>query len=183
MTNSQHIILTAVAGAPGAGKSTFIRTLGAPADSAALWAGNRFGESPPPGGVEAADVGVVAADACAAVYLCEIPFFGVTDAVCRGLTEFVDGYVVLFDSTRPQSCAQARRIVDYVESVPPGPPRIIVANKQDCAEALSPREVAYILALDGGGVPVLPCVATERDDVKRVLLELLGRFRTAGVGE
>jgi signal recognition particle receptor subunit beta len=183
MTNSQHIILTAVAGAPGAGKSTFIRTLGTPTDAAALGTGNRFGEPSPLRCLGAADVGVIAIDARAAVYLCEIPFFGLPDAVYRSLPQFVDGYVVLFDSTRPQSCAQARRIVDYVESVPPGPPRIIVANKQDCAEALSPREVAYILALDGGGVPVLPCVATERDDVKRVLLELLGRFRTAGVGE
>ncbi len=183
MTGSPHAVLTAVAGPPGAGKSTFIRTLGAPVDATPLLTGGRFGESSALCRLGDADVGVITVDACAAVYLCEIPFLGLPDAVYRSLAQFVDGYVVLFDSARPQSCAQARRIVDFVESVPPGPPRIVVANKQDVAKALSPRDVAYILALDDGVVPVLPCVATERDDVKRVLLELLSRFKTAGAGE
>jgi signal recognition particle receptor subunit beta len=181
MLDPPHTIITAVAGAPGVGKSTFIRTLGVPVTDAVFFPETRFRDPASLRRIGVADMGVIDVDSCAAVYLCEIPFFGLPDAVYPGLASFVDNYVVIFDSTRPESCWKTRQILDFVESVPRSAPRIVVANKQDVADALSPRDVGYILALDeGGDVPVLPCVATQRADVKRVLLELFRRFATAG---
>jgi signal recognition particle receptor subunit beta len=51
-------------------------------------------------------------------------------------------------------------------------PFLVAANKQDVQSALSPAEVEFVLALDGAGVPVLPCVATDVDTTRRVLLSL-----------
>lgn len=183
MPGSPHTIITAVTGAPGVGKSTFIRTLGVPANYAVLFPETRFRDRSCLRRIGTADMGVIAVESYVTVYLCEIPFFGLPDAVYPSLASFVDNYVVIFDSTHPESCWKARHILDFVESAAPGAPRVVVANKQDVAGALSPPDIGYILALDGGIVPILPCVATERDDVKRVLLELFSRFTTAGAAE
>ena len=86
------------------------------------------------------------------------------------------GYIILFDSSRPETCWNTRRIIDFFE-VLENVPYVVVANKQDVAGALGPEQVAYILALDGDdGVPVLPCTATDRVDVKNVLLTLFDRI-------
>jgi len=80
------------------------------------------------------------------------------------------GYVIMFDSARPETCWNTRRVIDFFETLDEVP-YVVVANKQDLAAALSPEEVAYILALDDG-VPVLPCEATNRASVKQVLVAL-----------
>ena len=86
------------------------------------------------------------------------------------------GYIILFDSSRPETCWNTRRIIDFFE-VLENVPYVVVANKQDVAGALGPEQVAYILTLDGDdGVPVLPCTATDRVDVKNVLLTLFDRI-------
>ncbi len=82
------------------------------------------------------------------------------------------GYVILFDSSRPDTCWSTRRIIDFFEAIG-NVPYVVVANKQDVEGCLSPEQVAYILALDGAdGAPVLPCEATEKTSVKNVLLSL-----------
>jgi len=86
------------------------------------------------------------------------------------------GYIILFDSSRPETCWNTRRIIDFFEALD-NVPYVVVANKQDIAGALDPEQVAYILALDeADGVPVLPCSATQRNDVKNVLLQLFDRI-------
>lgn len=85
------------------------------------------------------------------------------------------GYVILFDSSRPDTCWSTRRIVDFFEALG-NVPYVVVANKQDLPGCLSPEEVAYILALDDGDPPVLPCRANRREDVKDVLLQLFDRI-------
>jgi hypothetical protein len=47
-----------------------------------------------------------------------------------------------------------------------------VANKQDEQNAWSPEELRFALRLPEE-IKVLPCVATDRESVKTVLLELL----------
>ncbi len=84
------------------------------------------------------------------------------------------GYVIMFDSSRPQTCWSTRRIIDFFEDLG-GLPYVVAANKQDVTNALSPADVAYVLAVDDG-TPVLPCRATEREDVKRVLLTLFEKI-------
>jgi signal recognition particle receptor subunit beta len=84
------------------------------------------------------------------------------------------GYVIMFDSSRPQTCMNTRRIIDFFE-VLGNIPCVIAANKQDLEGSLVPEDVAYILALsEDDGIPVLPCRANDKGDVKRVLLELFG---------
>jgi small GTP-binding protein len=86
------------------------------------------------------------------------------------------GFIVLFDSCRPETCWNTRRIIDFFEAVG-DVPYVIVANKQDGRNALAPRDVGYILALDPkAGDSVLPCVATNKEDVKRVLLALFEKM-------
>jgi len=85
------------------------------------------------------------------------------------------GYIILFDSSRPETCWNTRRIIDFFEELG-NVPFVLVANKQDAADALSPEDVGYILALDGNNGPVLPCCARNRDDVKEVLLALFDRI-------
>lgn len=81
------------------------------------------------------------------------------------------GYVILFDSSRPETCWNTRRIIDFFATSSDAP-YLIAANKQDLDGVLSPAEAAFILALDGEDVPVLPCVAKNAGATRRILLSL-----------
>jgi len=85
------------------------------------------------------------------------------------------GYIILFDSSRPDTCWNTRRIIDFFEALD-DVPYVVVANKQDMEGALAPEDVAYILAIDDTPVPVLSCVATEKESVKAILLCLFQRI-------
>jgi hypothetical protein len=81
------------------------------------------------------------------------------------------GFILLFDSSRPETCWNTRRIIDFFEALGDAP-YLVAANKQDIDGALSPAEVAFILALDGENIPVLPCTANDPGAARRVLLSL-----------
>src|SRR5690606_25530787 len=51
-------------------------------------------------------------------------------------------------------------------------PLIFVANKQDLPDVQSPETIRSILNIPDH-IPVLPCVATQRDSVKSVLIAVL----------
>jgi hypothetical protein len=51
-------------------------------------------------------------------------------------------------------------------------PYIVAANKQDMDDAWPPEDLKIVLKVEEG-VKVVPCVATDRESVKQVLLELL----------
>jgi small GTP-binding protein len=87
------------------------------------------------------------------------------------LSEGMLGLVVLVDSARPETFRETLRIVDFFTSFRETP-YVVVANKQDLENAWSPDELRLALRLPEE-VKVLPCVATTRPSVKRVLLELL----------
>jgi len=86
------------------------------------------------------------------------------------LSEGMLGFIVIVDSTRPDTFREARQILNifrlYADT-----PFVIAANKQDVEDAWSPEDIRYALKLDGG-VKVLPCVATDKASVKNILLEL-----------
>jgi small GTP-binding protein len=93
------------------------------------------------------------------------------------------GYIILFDSSRPDTCWNTRRIIDFFEALD-DVPYVVAANKQDVEGALDPDDVAYILAIDGTGVPVISCIATEKESVKNILLCLFQRIiKSAAAGE
>jgi len=87
------------------------------------------------------------------------------------LSEGMLGLVILVDSTRPETFRETNRIIDFFISYR-DTPYVIAANKQDKPNAWSPDELRLALRLPAQ-IKVLPCVASQRESVKNVLLELL----------
>ncbi len=87
------------------------------------------------------------------------------------LSEGALGLVVVVDSTRPETFRETTRIIEFFNEMRPAP-YIIAANKQDKDTAWSPDELRLALRLPEQ-VKVVPCIATQRDSCKNVLLELL----------
>jgi small GTP-binding protein len=87
------------------------------------------------------------------------------------LSEGTLGLIILVDSTRPETFRETLRIIDFFTSFRESP-YVIVANKQDDENAWSAEELRLALRLDER-IKVLPCVATKRESVKNILLELL----------
>ena len=87
------------------------------------------------------------------------------------LSEGMLGFVVLVDSTRPETFREARRILDTFRSYSPVP-YIVAANKQDLEDAWPADDMRIVLRVDSG-IKVVPCVAQDKEAVKTVLLELL----------
>jgi small GTP-binding protein len=87
------------------------------------------------------------------------------------LSEGMLGFVVMVDSTRPETFREARRILDTFRSYSPVP-YIVAANKQDLEDSWPADDLRIVLRVESG-IKVVPCVATDRESVKQVLLELL----------
>lgn len=96
------------------------------------------------------------------------------DFMWEVLSEGCMGYVVLVDSCRPAHLLETQRLMARFATIT-GAPFVVAANKQDDPAALP---LSYIrkrleLPLD---VPVLPCIAIDRESVKSVLLGLLAHI-------
>jgi len=87
------------------------------------------------------------------------------------LKEGALGTVVMVDSTQGENILKARRIIDLFHTRT-GTPYVVAANKQDLPSAWPPEYIKTYLDLDGSA-KVVPCIATDKQSVKRVLLELL----------
>ena len=87
------------------------------------------------------------------------------------LSEGMLGFVVIVDSTRPETFREAKRILTTFESYS-ATPFVVAANKQDDEDAWSPEDLRIILKMRPE-IKVLPCVALDKESVKNVLLELL----------
>lgn len=87
------------------------------------------------------------------------------------LSEGMLGFVVLVDSARPETFREAKTILDRFGRYSPTP-YVIAANKQDQEDAWPPDDLRIALRAPSD-TKVLSCVATDRESVKNVLLELL----------
>jgi small GTP-binding protein len=87
------------------------------------------------------------------------------------LSQGMLGFVVMVDSTKPETFREAKRILETFESYA-ATPFVVAANKQDQEDAWEPDDLRIILRLNED-VKILPCVATDKETVKNVLLELL----------
>lgn len=87
------------------------------------------------------------------------------------LSQGMLGFVVMVDSTKPETFREAKRILETFESYA-ATPFVVAANKQDMEDAWEPEDLRIILRLSED-VKILPCVATDKEMVKNVLLELL----------
>ncbi len=119
----------------------------------------------------AMDFGRITIDKDLALYLFGTPGQKRFDFMWEILSEGMLGFVVLIDSARPETFREARRILDTFRSYS-NTPFVIAANKQDDEDAWPSEDLKIALGLDSG-VRVLPCIATHKESVKNILLELL----------
>lgn len=119
----------------------------------------------------AMDFGRITVDEDLVLYLFGTPGQRRFDFMWEVLSEGMLGFVVLLDSVRPETFREARDILGTFHSYAPVP-YIVAANKQDLLDAWSPEDLRIALRIPES-VKMVPCVATEQESVKHVLLELL----------
>lgn len=119
----------------------------------------------------AMDFGRITIDKDLVLYLFGTPGQRRFDFMWEILSEGMLGFVVLVDSVRPETFREARSILDTFRRYS-ATPFVVAANKQDHPDAWSPDDLKIALGLDER-LKVLPCVATDKESVKHVLLELL----------
>ena len=119
----------------------------------------------------AMDFGRITVDNDLVLYLFGTPGQKRFDFMWEILSEGMLGFIVLVDSTRPETFREARSILETFRAYAPTP-YVVAANKQDCADAWEPGDMKVALRLDPK-IKLLSCVATKKDSVKNVLLELL----------
>ncbi len=119
----------------------------------------------------AMDFGRITVDKDLVLYLFGTPGQKRFDFMWEILSEGMLGFVVLVDSTRPETFKEARFILETFRAYA-RTPYVVVANKQDDANAWDVEDIRIALRLDKG-IKLVPCVAVDREKVKNVLLELL----------
>lgn len=119
----------------------------------------------------AMDFGRITVDDNLVLYLFGTPGQKRFDFMWEILSEGMLGFIVIIDSNRPETFREARRILETFKAYAPTP-YVVAANKQDLEDAWSLEDMRVALRLDGK-VKFLPCVASDTQSVKNVLLELL----------
>lgn len=119
----------------------------------------------------AMDFGRITVDADLVLYLFGTPGQKRFDFMWEILSEGMLGFVVMVDSTRPETFREAKSILETFRAYAPTP-YVVAANKQDHEEAWAIDDLRIALRL-APEIKLIPCVATDREKVKTVLLELL----------
>jgi signal recognition particle receptor subunit beta len=119
----------------------------------------------------AMDFGRIAVDDEMVLYLFGTPGQRRFDFMWEILSEGMLGFVVIIDSSRPETFREARKILETFRAYAPTP-YVVAANKQDCEDAWEIDDMRIALRL-GSEIKLLECIATEKESVKNVLLELL----------
>jgi small GTP-binding protein len=119
----------------------------------------------------AMDFGRITVDQDLVLYLFGTPGQRRFDFMWEILSEGMLGFIVMVDSTRPETFREARSILETFRAYAPTP-YVVAANKQDRPDAWDLDDMRVALRLDSK-VKLLPCVARKKDTVKSVLLELL----------
>src|SRR5512133_1476655 len=119
----------------------------------------------------AMDFGRITVDQDLVLYLFGTPGQKRFDFMWEILSEGMLGFIVMVDSTRPETYREARSILETFRAYAPTP-YVVAANKQDVDDAWDLEDMRHALRLDSK-VKLLPCVATDKATVKNVLLELL----------
>jgi small GTP-binding protein len=119
----------------------------------------------------AMDFGRITVDEDLVLYLFGTPGQKRFDFMWEILSEGMLGFVVLVDSVRPETFREARRILDIFRTYATTP-YVVAANKQDMEDAWSPDDLRIALRVRSD-VKLLPCVATDKESVKGILIELL----------
>src|SRR5512136_575879 len=119
----------------------------------------------------AMDFGRITVDEELVLYLFGTPGQKRFDFMWEILSEGMLGFIVLVDSTRPETFREARSILETFRAYAPTP-YVVAANKQDLDDAWELDDMKHALRLSAK-TKILPCIATDKKQVKTVLLELL----------
>jgi uncharacterized protein len=119
----------------------------------------------------AMDFGRITVDEELVLYLFGTPGQKRFDFMWEILSEGMLGFVVMVDSTRPETFREAKSILETFRAYAPTP-YVVAANKQDQPDAWEIDDLRIALRLDPS-IKLLPCVGTDKERVKTVLLELL----------
>jgi small GTP-binding protein len=119
----------------------------------------------------AMDFGRITVDDDLVLYLFGTPGQRRFDFMWEILAEGMLGFVVLVDSTKPETFREAKSILETFRAYAPTP-YVVAANKQDQNEAWNTDDLRIALRIEES-VKLLPCVAVDKESVKTVLLELL----------
>src|SRR5512139_1923251 len=119
----------------------------------------------------AMDFGRITVDQDLVLYLFGTPGQKRFDFMWEILSEGMLGFIVMVDSARPETFREARSILETFRAYAPTP-YVVAANKQDLPDAWELDDIRLALRLSSK-VKLLPCVATKKETVKSVLLELL----------
>ena len=119
----------------------------------------------------AMDFGRITVDDDLVLYLFGTPGQKRFDFMWEILSEGMLGFIVMVDSARPETFREARSILETFRAYAPTP-YVVAANKQDSEDAWDLEDMRIALRVEEG-VKLLPCVATDKEAVKKVLLELL----------
>ncbi len=119
----------------------------------------------------AMDFGRITVDQDLVLYLFGTPGQKRFDFMWEILSEGMLGFIVMVDSTRPETFREARSILETFRAYAPTP-YVVAANKQDLPDAWDLDDIRLALRLSSK-VMLLKCVATQKETVKSVLLELL----------
>lgn len=122
----------------------------------------------------ALDFGTIAINEQVTLYLFGTPGQERFDYMWEHLAMGCLGYIVMVDSCRPAKFPETRSLMDRFTKITDAP-FLVAANKQDDPAALPPAYVRRRLSLPPH-IPVLPCIATDRTNVKAILLTLLERI-------
>jgi small GTP-binding protein len=119
----------------------------------------------------AMDFGRITVDDDLVLYLFGTPGQKRFDFMWEILSEGMLGFIVMVDSTRPETFREARSILQTFRAYAPTP-CVVAANKQDMSDAWELDDMRLALRLDSN-IKLLPCTARKKESVKTVLLELL----------
>jgi small GTP-binding protein len=119
----------------------------------------------------AMDFGRITVDDNLVLYLFGTPGQKRFDFMWEILSEGMLGFVVMVDSSRPETFREARSILEIFRAYAPTP-YVVTANKQDRKDAWDLNDMRIALRLNSK-IKLLPCIATNRESVKNVLLGLL----------
>ena len=119
----------------------------------------------------AMDFGRITVDDSLVLYLFGTPGQRRFDFMWEILSVGMLGFIWMVTSTRPETFREARNILETFRAYAPTP-YVVTANKQDSKDAWDLDDMRIALRLDPK-VKFLPCVATDKEAVKKVLLELL----------
>src|SRR5450759_1537902 len=119
----------------------------------------------------AMDFGRITVDDDLVLYLFGTPGQRRFDFMWEILSEGMLGFIVMVDSTRPETFREARSILETFHAYA-HTHSIVAANKQDRPDAWEVEDMRHALRLDSK-VKLKTCVAHDKESVKNVLLELL----------